>query len=350
MSDISLEEYEYYMKNRPHVVILGAGASCAVIPNGDKNGKWISAMSGFIKKLGLSDIIEKVSINTKSDNLEDIYMELDERSNNEPDCFEVKNELETVIREYMSSFVLPDEPTVYDFLVMSLTSKDLIATFNWDPFLVQAIARAQRYTNNIPQVAFLHGNVAVGYCEDDNIMGNVGRLCKCGKPLSPMKLLFPIKKKDYTSDTAINKSWKQLRNALEKAYMVTIFGYSAPASDAEAVDMLKQAWGAVDERKLEEIELIDIRDENEVIKSWSQFIHTHHYSYHTSFFDSTLAKCPRRSCEATFDRLMNCIWLDDSKGFKEGMSFSDIDEKTYRLIEEECINKGVRKSLTNPYH
>ena len=47
---------------------------------------------------------------------------------------------------------------------------------------------------------------------------------------------------------------------------------------------------------------------------------------------------------------MNCIWLDDSKGFKEGMSFSDIDEKTHTLIEEECINKGVRKSLTNPYH
>lgn len=129
MSDISLEKYEYYMKNRPHVVILGAGASCAAIPNGDKNGKWISAMSGFINKLGLSDIIEKVSIHTKSDNLEDIYMELDERSNNEPECYEVKNELETVIREYMSSFVLPDKPTVYDFLVMSLTSKDLIATF-----------------------------------------------------------------------------------------------------------------------------------------------------------------------------------------------------------------------------
>ena len=36
---------------------------------------------------------------------------------------------------------------------------------------------------------------------------------------------------------------------------------------------------------------------------------------------------------------MNCIWLDGSKGFKEGMSFSDIDEKTYRLIEEEETNK-----------
>ena len=45
--------YEYNMKKRPHVVILGAGASCAAIPNGDKNGKKISAMSGFIDKLGL---------------------------------------------------------------------------------------------------------------------------------------------------------------------------------------------------------------------------------------------------------------------------------------------------------
>lgn len=250
----------------------------------------------------------------------------------------------------MSDFVLPDEPTIYDFLVMSLTSKDLIATFNWDPFLVQAIARAQRYTSNIPQVVFLHGNVAVGYCADDNIMGNVGRICKCGKPLEPMKLLFPIKEKDYTSDIAISKSWKQLKNALEKAYMVTIFGYSAPTSDAEAVAMLKQAWGAVTDRNLEEIELVDIREESEVLDSWNQFIHTHHYSYHTSFFDTTLARCPRRSCEATFDRLMNCIWLDGSKGFKEGMSFPDIDKKTYKLIVEEDENKGKKKSLSNPYH
>jgi hypothetical protein len=165
-----------------------------------------------------------------------------------------------------------------------------------------------------------------------------------------MKLLFPIKKKDYTGDIAISKSWKQLKNALEKAYMVTIFGYSAPTSDAEAVDMLKQAWGAVNDRNLEEIELVDIRDETEVLDSWKQFIHTHHYSYHTSFFDTTLARCPRRSCEATFDRLMNCMWLDGSKGFKEGMSFSEIDEKTEKLIIEENENRGKNMPLSNPYH
>ena len=114
--------------------------------------------------------------------------------------------------------------------------------------------------------------------------------------------------------------------------------------------MLKQAWGDVDDRKLEEIELVDIRDEQTVIDSWDQFIHTHHYSYHTSFFDTSLARCPRRSCEATFDRLMDCIWLDGNKGFKEGMSFSDIDEMTYKLIIEEEQNKGKKEALSNPYH
>ena len=49
-------EYELYMKNRPHVVILGAGASCAAISIGVMFGKNISAMSVFIDKLGLLNI------------------------------------------------------------------------------------------------------------------------------------------------------------------------------------------------------------------------------------------------------------------------------------------------------
>ncbi|MDO4925365.1 MAG: hypothetical protein Q3980_06905 [Turicibacter sp.] len=342
-------EYERIFKSKPHVVILGAGASCAAIPNGDKNGKKISAMDGFIEKLGLQSILSKVTINTASENLEDIYMELDERSINESKCMDVKLELEAKIREYMADYQLPDEPTVYDFLIMSLTRKDIIATFNWDPLLIQAYARALRYTKNLPQLAFLHGNVAVGYCEADNVMGYVGNSCRCGNILEPTKLLFPIKNKDYSSDTAIRKSWKSLANALEVAYMVTIFGYSAPKSDAEAISMLKKAWGAVDDRNLEQIEIVDIRDEATVIESWNEFIHTHHYSYCTSFFDTTLAKLPRRSCEATFDRLMNCCWIDGGKGFKSGMSFSDINELTHRLIEEEYAKQGTNKILNNPY-
>lgn len=40
--------FPFMTKSRPHVVILGTGASCAAIPHGDKNGKKISAMNGFI--------------------------------------------------------------------------------------------------------------------------------------------------------------------------------------------------------------------------------------------------------------------------------------------------------------
>ena len=47
---------------------------------------------------------------------------------------------------------------------------------------------------------------------------------------------------------------------------------------------------------------------------------------------------------------MNCIWLDGNKVFKEGMSFSDIDEMTYKLIIEEEQNKGKKEALSNPYH
>ena len=131
--------------------------------------------------------------------------------------------------------------------------------------------------------------------------------------------------------------------------MVTIFGYSAPKSDVEAITMLKKAWGAVKERNLEEIEIVDLRDENEVIQSWDDFIHTHHYSYHSNFFKTTIVRCPRRSCEATFDRLMKNRWLKPDKGFKPDMDFSDIDKLICDLIIDEENKKGTKQLLLNPY-
>lgn len=343
------DKYELYMKSRPHVVLLGAGASCAAIPNGDENGKKISAMNGFIEKLGLSDILSSVTIKTKSDNLEDIYMELDERSAVEKDCMQAKEELETRIRNYMNGFIIPKNPTVYDFLIMSLTNKDLIATFNWDPLLVQSYERLKVFTNNLPRLAFLHGNVAVGYCQKDDKFVDLKEKEKFGKTVLPMKLLYPTGKKDYNSDIAIAKSWREFKTDLQSAYMFTIFGYSAPKSDVEALKMMKKAWGRVEDRNLEEIEIIDIRSEDDIINSWSDFIHTHHYSCHNSFFDSSLAKFPRRTCEATFDRLMKCSWLHGGNGFTSNMSFEDIRQMTQNLILEEIQMSDKKKPLSNPY-
>lgn len=335
MTEEEKKMYESNMKNRPHVVLLGAGASCAAIPNGDKNGKKICAMDGFIDKLGLTDILKPVSLITESGNLEDIYMELDARSGEE-ECAQVKEKLEQAIYDYMSDFELPDEPTVYDYLVASLSSKDLIATFNWDPLLVQALKRVgEKISSNLPHVAFLHGNVAVGFCEKDSVMGCNGSICsKCGKVLIPTKLLYPVKNKNYDSQIPIRKSWNCLNMALEDAYMFTIFGYSAPKSDVSALAMLKKAWGNLNTRNLEQIEFVDLKSENEIRDSWKDFIHSHHYSCHESYFDTFLAKFPQKSCSALFDQTMNCTFLDGSHGIKSGMSFKNLKELIEKQTED----------------
>ena len=40
-----------------HTVILGAGATIAAIPNGDKNGRKSSVMNGLIEKLNLHEVL-----------------------------------------------------------------------------------------------------------------------------------------------------------------------------------------------------------------------------------------------------------------------------------------------------
>lgn len=62
--------------------------------------------------------------------------------------------------------------------------------------------------------------------------------------------------------------------------------------------MMKKAWGDVEKRNMEQFEIIDLKTEREVIESWKDFVHTHHYDYCNSFFDSSLAKYPRRTDEA----------------------------------------------------
>lgn len=341
-NDIFLK-YEMSFKKRPHVVLLGAGASVATIPRGDKNGKRISAMKGFIEKLGMSSIISSISLVTDSDNLEDVYMEMYERD----DCNQQRKLLEERIVNYFSDFELPDEPTIYDMLILSLTKKDLIATFNWDPLLVQAYSRCTKITNNLPQLAFLHGNVAVATCEKDMILGRPYDYCpKCGKRLSGIPLLYPIREKNYESNPYIAFSWKQLSHYLEKAYRLTIFGYSAPKSDKAAIDMLKKAWGRVTDRNLEEIEIIDIRPEDEVIASWEEFIHTHHYSVWDNFFDSALGKFPRRTCELLFDNTQKNKWMHGNKGFKKEMNFEEIKTFLQDLLEDEKVGNDI---LLDPY-
>lgn len=129
---------------RAHTVILGAGATMAAIPNGDKNGRKSSVMNGMISKLGLDSLLKEVKIETSSTNIEDIFSELSCK----PEYSYIVSELEERLYLYFDGMELPDDPTIYDLLILSLTKKDLIATFNWDPLLLQAYVRCEKITRN----------------------------------------------------------------------------------------------------------------------------------------------------------------------------------------------------------
>jgi hypothetical protein len=66
---------------------------------------------------------------------------------------------------------------------------------------------------------------------------------------------------------------------------------------------------------MEQFELIDIREEKEVKKSWNGFIHSHHYDYCSSFFESSIALHPRRSVESYHHWSMPSAF---SEAFQEG--------------------------------
>jgi hypothetical protein len=291
------DEIERVHGNGTHVVILGAGASIAsTIKNPEKHGRPLPAMNNIIQVLGLGKIVAKLPQELKdmSGDFEKFYSKLVLQK----EYIREQQLIERTIYKYFSELELPDQPTIYDYLILSLRPKDVIATFNWDPFLYQAYVRNGKFTKT-PGILFLHGTVSLGYSDLDERAGPAGYNSKAtGGYLEPIKLLYPVEKKDYNSDKFISGQWEQIKIELKKAERVTVFGYRAPESDVEAISLLQKAWGTPDERAMEEFELIDIREEQEVKKSWNGFIHSHHYDYSTSFFDSSIAWHPRRSVES----------------------------------------------------
>lgn len=287
---------------RPHVVILGAGASRACCPAGDKNGKKLPLMSDLIATVGLGDLLGGDSANK---NIEELYSSHQEQKENE----ELINEIEKRIYAYFDSLEIPNETMLYDRLLLSLRGKDLIATFNWDPLLFFALQRNYGKAD-LPQVVYLHGNVALGYCNDCKIFGPKKGRCHCNKVYSERsRLLYPIAEKNYgEQDLLIKDAWNMLRQGLKNAYLLTIFGYSAPASDYEAMSIFKEAWGPSAQRELEQIEIITAPgyNEEEVSSRWDNLIHTHHYGIFDTFEHSEATLYPRRSCECLWSALMQC--------------------------------------------
>lgn len=305
------EEFEisHAQFRRPHVVLLGAGASYAAFPNGDKNGRKLPLLKDFVNVIGLRGLMGEAGISPPFDDFEAIYSSIALN----PELTSVRQRLGDVVYAYFSSLELPEEPTLYDHLVLSLRPKDVIATFNWDPFLWNACHR-NRSVGGVPSLLFLHGSVSIGRCDHcTQVLSRSAGYCKCGRKLEDIPILFPVTQKNYNSDPAIAAHWRNLQRALKSCWALTVFGYSAPKTDVEAVALLKSGWGDVNQRDLEEVEIIDIRDENSLRASWDEFIHTHHYTVKDNFFESWLVHHPRRSCEAIRAQNMDCMFIQPFK-------------------------------------
>ena len=250
-------------------------------------------MDNFVEVVGLDDLLNGLVGDTEDRNFEAVFSRLYEADPSSS----IVTEIEARVRSYFEAMELPPTPTIYDYLILSLRPKDLIATFNWDPFLYQAFCR-NKHVGGSPLISFLHGTVSLGFSEEDDKAGPAGRYSReTGAEFVPTRLLYPVAQKDYNSDRFIWKEWRRLRAWMEHAKRVTIFGYGAPATDVEAVSLLSDAWGDPNERNMEQFEIIDIAPDEVVTERWSRFIHSHHYDYCNSYFDSVLAHFPRRSGE-----------------------------------------------------
>lgn len=309
----------------PHVVILGAGASRAACPDGDVNGKKLPLMNDFIQSIGLKEL-EDLGFDSNS-NFEVVYSHLCEKE----EFNVIRKNIEQQIYNYFDKILMSESPTIYDYLILSLRKKDVIATFNWDPLLVQAAWKNRNF--DLPNLLFLHGNVGVVYCNDCFETTLKQFPCKsCGKKLEPTPLLYPITEKDYFKNDFLRTQWKTLQKYIKSAFWITFFGYSAPKYDTGAIELMKLAWGQIKERNMEQIEIIDIKNREELGKTWSDFIFSHHWEVHNDFFDSWLANHPRRSGEAYLNQYLEAKFINNNP-VPKGVSFTDL-RKFYQSLQE----------------
>lgn len=328
---MSEKKYPFWRVS-PNVIVLGAGASRAAFPNGDKYGRKLPLMKDFIEILNLRELLNENSIPVTSNNIEDIYSELYKSKSNT----DLILELNERIVNYFSYLKLPDEVTLYDELLLTLQKKDIIFSFNWDPLILQAYSRNYKI-GELPEIWFLHGNVLQGVCEKDKIVGYFGNKCgTCKNEFIRSKLLYPIKEKNYETDELISESWQLLKMYLYNSFMFTIFGYSAPKSDFAAREILLNAWNSNKRKELNEITIVDTSPKNKVEKLWKEFIFQGHRGIYNDIRDTQSFKYTRRSCESWGDAIFNCTpWSENP--LPKFTKLQDLQSWVQPLIQEEVL-------------
>jgi hypothetical protein len=105
-------------------------------------------------------------------------------------------------------------------------------------------------------------------------------------------------------ESFINGEWSGLKEAVENAYIFTIFGYGAPKTDVKAIELMKSIWNSNKLKEYAEFEIVDVKPRGELEERWDAFFVRSHYRIYNDFFDSILLQFPRRSCEAVWNQFM----------------------------------------------
>jgi len=291
--------------DKKHVVLLGAGASRAAF------GRCLLLMDDLIDVLHSVPLLAEAGIETRGEkNFEVIYSQL--ISN--PKYANTVVAVEHLIRDYFSGLSLPESATIYDRILLSTRPIDAIFTFNWDPFLFDAYRRNYGVVR-LPEIFFLHGNVRIGRCPNllHGQWGPRNAICPdYSEMFVDVPLLYPIKRKNYSFDPYIHEAWNNAKIFFRDAFTLTIFGYGAPVSDVDAVDLLRGAW--IDDkhqRIFEHIEIIDITSSSILSERWAPFTPTLHHHFTTAFEQSRIARWPRRVCESTFYPMTSGLPCED---------------------------------------
>lgn len=306
----------------PHVVIVGAGASKAACSK-DKNGQEVPLLKDIHKILGLTKKLKKYNFSDEEmEDFEVLYSKIYEKKEYE----ELQTEIENAVFDYFSKLEIPDEPTLYDYLILSLTDKDAIISFNWDPFLMQAYRR-NILVKNLPELIFPHGNVGVGLCKNCKVKGYANCLCpNCFNNFENMPLLYPTGRKDYNKDEIIKNEWNRAKAKLSMAAGITVYGYGAPVTDIEAVELMKTANTISHMKEIAPFTIINIAErEKEQIK-WKEFYDVKMMLYCNKLEDSLLWQNPRASLETIFAAILQQQPSDNQKSFKKFSTLYELQE------------------------
>ena len=105
-------------------------------------------MQDFLEIVPIGHILERSGVEWMGLGFEDVYASLA----TDPNQSSLLEELDSAVYEYFDTLSLPTEATLYDALILSLRGKDVIATFNWDPFLILALRRNSSLEVSLPHL------------------------------------------------------------------------------------------------------------------------------------------------------------------------------------------------------